>query len=306
MEISEILTSLELTPPVTFQDATEQWRTLIKKYHPDKNSGSKEYEDRFKKVNAAFSYLKEHRALLEDVKPTDMQPSSGFIHTILNVAMEDIYCQRERYVTVMRYIRCSTCTGTGSDLGINGMCSHCDGIGQIKSKVLSMLNGNSQCPICNGAGILGNKCKDCKGHRVKPENINLKMKLDLKHIWYGGEIFRAVGNEDINGKKSDIHVKVVVKSDGRFKIDGDCFTINIPISPVQKLIGDFGFIEVFGKNLKYEIIPQASEFTIYDKRPGFLYTRKIKVVYVEKPPEVITKEMTHLYKQILNLEKGMD
>lgn len=307
MDIFSTLNTLELSPPVTFDDVKDQWRKLAKKYHPDKNLGSKEAEDKFKCLHTAFSYLEANQNLLSDLKPQSIQPSSGFIHTSLNVTLSDIYCHKEHTIYISRFIRCKSCSGTGSTLKEKGICPYCHGEGNIKNKVLSMLNGNTLCQYCNGIGILeGTKCKDCKGNKVHTENIGLKIKLDLKHHWYNGEILRGVGNEDINGKKGDVHVRVNIQSDSRFKIESDCFTTYIPITPVQKLIGDYGFIEVFGKNLKYEIMPQATEFIIYDKRPNFIFTRKVRVVFVEKPPEVITPEMLLLYKKILNLEKGRD
>ena len=36
----------------------KKFKTLVKKYHPDKNHGSKKYEDILKKVTLAYSQLK--------------------------------------------------------------------------------------------------------------------------------------------------------------------------------------------------------------------------------------------------------
>lgn len=305
MDISDVLESLELSPPINFDDVKDQWRKLAKKYHPDKNPGNKDAEDRFKRINTAFSYIENNQSLLTDLKPQNIQPSSGFIHVSINATLCDIYCQNERVIPIIRNNRCKSCAGTGSTLKEKGVCPYCLGEGSINNKILSMLNGNTTCQYCKGTGILeGTKCKECRGNRVYNESVNLKIKLDLKHHWYHGEILRGVGNEDINGKRGDVHVRVNIQHDDRFKIDSDCFTTLVPITPVQKLIGDFGFIEVFGKNLKYEVMPQATEFIIYDKRPNFIYTRKVRVVFVERPPEIITPEMMLLYKKILNLENG--
>ena len=41
-----------------WSDIHKKFKTLVKKYHPDKNHGSKKYEDILKKVTLAYSQLK--------------------------------------------------------------------------------------------------------------------------------------------------------------------------------------------------------------------------------------------------------
>ena len=36
----------------------KKFKTLVKKFHPDRNSGSKQFEDKLKKVTLAYSHLK--------------------------------------------------------------------------------------------------------------------------------------------------------------------------------------------------------------------------------------------------------
>ena len=36
----------------------QKFKTLVKKFHPDKHSGSKQYEDKLKKITLAYSHLK--------------------------------------------------------------------------------------------------------------------------------------------------------------------------------------------------------------------------------------------------------
>ena len=41
-----------------WQDIQKRFKALVKKYHPDKNQGSKKYEDILKKITLAYSQLK--------------------------------------------------------------------------------------------------------------------------------------------------------------------------------------------------------------------------------------------------------
>ena len=36
----------------------KKFKTLVKKFHPDKNSGNRQYEDKLKKITLAYSHLK--------------------------------------------------------------------------------------------------------------------------------------------------------------------------------------------------------------------------------------------------------
>ena len=39
-------------------DVQKKFKTLVKKFHPDKHSGNKQYEDKLKKITLAYSHLK--------------------------------------------------------------------------------------------------------------------------------------------------------------------------------------------------------------------------------------------------------
>lgn len=62
----EALNLLELTPPVTFAVVKAQYRVMVKRHHPDANSGSREAEEKFKNINQAFTVLKQMYGASED------------------------------------------------------------------------------------------------------------------------------------------------------------------------------------------------------------------------------------------------
>ena len=49
---------LELNYSAKWQEIQQKFKYLVKKYHPDKNQGSKKFEDKLKKVTLAYSQLK--------------------------------------------------------------------------------------------------------------------------------------------------------------------------------------------------------------------------------------------------------
>ena len=49
---------MELKPNITWIMIKEQFKKLVKKYHPDMNAGDKKYEEKLKEITIAYSYLK--------------------------------------------------------------------------------------------------------------------------------------------------------------------------------------------------------------------------------------------------------
>ena len=56
----DALAQLDLDHPSNEETIKRQYRDLVKKYHPDVNSGNKHAEETFKKVTIAYQYLLNH------------------------------------------------------------------------------------------------------------------------------------------------------------------------------------------------------------------------------------------------------
>tara|TARA_A100001011_G_C14295673_1_gene838304 strand:+ start:1951 stop:2466 length:516 start_codon:yes stop_codon:yes gene_type:complete len=50
--------AMELNYSAKWEEIHKKFKTLVKKYHPDKNQGNKKYEDKLKKITLAYSHLK--------------------------------------------------------------------------------------------------------------------------------------------------------------------------------------------------------------------------------------------------------
>ena len=58
-QIQKAFKILKLNNETTsFEKVEKNYKKLVKKYHPDRNNGSKEYEEILKRINNAFSTLK--------------------------------------------------------------------------------------------------------------------------------------------------------------------------------------------------------------------------------------------------------
>ena len=54
----DALDIMELKYDAKWEEIQKQFKTLVKKYHPDKNLGSRKFEDKLKKITLAYSQLK--------------------------------------------------------------------------------------------------------------------------------------------------------------------------------------------------------------------------------------------------------
>jgi hypothetical protein len=54
----DALDVMDLKHEVKWEEIQKQFKTLVKKYHPDKNQGSKKFEDKLKTITLAYSQLK--------------------------------------------------------------------------------------------------------------------------------------------------------------------------------------------------------------------------------------------------------
>lgn len=56
-EERQALAELELPPQVKLSDIKARYKQLVKRFHPDANGGDKTAEEKFKKINKAYTYL---------------------------------------------------------------------------------------------------------------------------------------------------------------------------------------------------------------------------------------------------------
>ena len=54
----DALEVMELNDEIKWEEIHAKFKSLVKKYHPDKNQGNKKFEDKLKKITLAYSQLK--------------------------------------------------------------------------------------------------------------------------------------------------------------------------------------------------------------------------------------------------------
>ena len=192
------------------------YRKLSLKFHPDKNPGNKEAEEKFKEVSEAYRVLsnKDLRQRYDtygtiddnfggmDINPEDifaqfmkMHHGFGFDDEPhqrvfkgrdkvlkVNVTLKEIYNNVTKDITYNVNRKCKKCKGSGSKSGKTEDCPYCNGTGQIRQKqqigIGSYMENITTCPHCGGIGkIVKDKCPHCNGSGVVETKETLTIKV---------------------------------------------------------------------------------------------------------------------------------
>lgn len=220
-----------------------KWHELSMRYHPDRNQGSKEAEEKFKKISEAYDTLSDGNKRQEyDIKQSgfggfsnsfgfnggfgdffeDMMGGFGFhqqqrprvvrgedLNINVNITLEDVLNGATKTFKFVKLSTCDKCNGTGSKDGKSTVCPHCGGSGRVRNV---MRNGNQQiiqetvCPNCHGTGhIITNKCNECGGTGVKRETITKTITIP-KGIFEGAYMtFPNEGNAPANANGNGVN-----------------------------------------------------------------------------------------------------
>ena len=193
------------------------YRKLAMKYHPDRNPGSKEAEDRFKALGEAYECLKDpqkraaydrfgHAAfrnggggggqgnadfsgfsdIFESVfgefmggRPGQRQPRRGAdLRYDMEITLEEAFHGKSTEITVDVTAACETCHGSGAKPGSRPhACNTCGGHGKVRAQQ-GFFVVERACPVCNGSGqVIDDPCRDCRGDGRVEQTKTLKVDI---------------------------------------------------------------------------------------------------------------------------------
>ena len=260
----------------TDEEIKKSYRNLALKYHPDRNPGDRDAENRFKEAAEAYEVLRapEKRHIYdqfghEGLQGTGFRGFRGFedifssfsdifddffgggfrsrtrIHRgpdlqyDLKVSFLDAAFGQEGEIDVPRFERCYRCDGSGVDPGHEReVCRTCSGRGQV-SRSQGFFRITTTCPDCRGTGeIVTHPCTACKGVGRVEELRKIKVKVP-PGVNTGMRLkLRGEGELSPNGgPPGDLYVEVYVEPHEFFDRDGEDVICRVPISFVQASLG---------------------------------------------------------------------
>ncbi len=250
------------------------YRQLAMQYHPDRNPGNKDAENRFKEVNEAYAVLSDpdKRAHFDRFGTAAPGAGPGFGETGFGTLFEDIFenffsgggrgrrsraargedlqyelkltlqdaaTGLETKIQIPRLETCGACAGTGVEPGTRPeTCDMCAGRGEVR-RSHGFLTIAQPCPKCQGRGQLNrHPCRECRGEgRQRAERL-LSVKIPAG-IEDGMQLrLSGEGSGGLGGgPPGDLYVLVRIREHELFTRDGADLHCDLPVTFAQLALG---------------------------------------------------------------------
>ena len=256
------------------EEIKKAYRKLAREYHPDRNPGDEQAEERFKEVQSAYDTLSDPGKRKEydaggrmfggpggpggaggfatdfgDIFSTlfrrggqgAAQASRGRdLETEVSLGFKQAMDGTEVTVTVPKQSTCKNCAGTGAKPGTMPItCPRCNGRG-IDSESQGFFSISQPCPQCGGAGqVIEDPCPSCSGSGLTMQRKRYRVRIPAG-VHDGTRIRVAGKGEDgpRGGPPGDLYVvtRVAASPVFRQRDDGN-LEVAVPITIAEALQG---------------------------------------------------------------------
>ncbi len=204
------------------RDATEDqikknYRKIAMQYHPDRNPGNKEAEEKFKVASEAYEVLRDpekreiyDRYGIEGLRGTGFTGFRGFedifsafgdifedffgfgstgrrrtgarpgadLRYDLKISFHDSAFGKDTEIEIPKNVICEVCNGTGAKPGTyRTQCPTCKGRGQV-TRSQGFFTISTTCGHCRGEGsTISHPCKECRGHGKLRKTKKIQIKI---------------------------------------------------------------------------------------------------------------------------------
>jgi molecular chaperone DnaJ len=253
------------------------YRKLAIQYHPDRNEGKKEAEEKFKEIAEAYGVLSDpsKRQLydqfgkdglrgagfstgfssVEDIfssfgsifedffgfntRPRQRQDRGSDLRYDLEITFREAVLGAQKEIQIPLQATCEPCQGSGSSPGTKKrVCPRCQGTGsQTLNQGFFMIA--TTCSVCHGKGeIIDSPCPTCRGSGLSEKEH--KVSLTIPPGVDDGTRMRLNGEGERgsgNGPPGDLYVFLHVAEDERYERDGFDLHTRLHIDFVQAILG---------------------------------------------------------------------
>jgi molecular chaperone DnaJ len=254
---------LGITPTATLEQIKAAYRRQALRHHPDKNPGSEEAAERFKRCNEAHAVLSDPgrraeydarrsqkgvqeiaRDIIGDFlgRKRVRKRDGGDLRFDLRITLREAAEGARKQIRFPAAEVCEVCGGGGAAAGGTVRCQACGGRGDTRDE--GFLSLPRPCPRCGGQGVTITKvCAECGGIGSVERQRRYSVKLpsgvrdgDVKIL--DGEGEKGSGG----GRPGDLHVVVLVEPHPLLKQEGNNLTLDLPVRYVTAVLG--GIVDV--------------------------------------------------------------
>jgi molecular chaperone DnaJ len=217
MEDKDYYKILGVSRNASEEEIKKSYRRVAMQYHPDRNPGDKEAEEKFKVASEAYEVLRDpekreiyDRYGIEGLKGTGFTGFRGFddifsafgdifedffgfgptprrrakprsgadLRYDLKISFYDAAFGKETEIEIPKNVLCEACNGTGAKPGTYPThCPNCRGTGQV-TRSQGFFTISTTCGQCHGEGkVITNPCKECRGHGKVRMNKKIQIKI---------------------------------------------------------------------------------------------------------------------------------
>ncbi len=161
----------------------------------------------------------------------------------LSISLLEAAKGAKKTVKLNKQVPCTDCDGSGAAAGSHPVtCSQCRGQGrvrQVRQSLLGQMMTEGVCPQCQGQGsVVENPCSSCRGSGTirGEETLTIKVPAGVS----SGNYMELKGKGDAGqagAPAGDLRVVFEVQDDELFQRHGDDLLIDVPLSPVDLMLG---------------------------------------------------------------------
>lgn len=326
--------TLGISKSASKEEITKSYKSLSKKYHPDKNPGNTVAEDKFKDISEAYSTLTDKKKRRKydskmsfsfdfhryghafgESNATDFSqpvkkesPRGDDLKATVDLSLEEITTGCEKTLKLNKWNTCNYCDGTGAES--NKTCSLCKGKGIVrKIRTISLMAGRTisvdTCSKCFGNGLeIDKPCMKCQGRgRIKGST---SIKVTIPKGIDDSNFIVIPGQGDagrLGGRKGDLKIYVNQLPHDKFTRDHNDLHIIREVNITDLILGDTMRIPTLFDEVEIKIPPGTQPNTKFRIKEKGIYNGDLLVEVVLIIPEEITDEQKKLFEKLRIIEK---